>query len=390
MGMLPTQGSQPYAATRLTSSVARGAFGFLANSPALFPARGFADLTNEANILHPEPASGQFHPLLMHAQGTRQTLQELPGLLLGYPDAAGLFSSFLLQQQLQQPQLMQDSRQQRQQMQHTNGPFAAGGFATYVNPFSERERMNDVSATTSATGLHRAFSSSLPPSATNDPSHLQRHSPTPLSSLLLDEGQSAAFICPSIAAGQDSSSSSAVMPSARLGASTPERMPGGLQMTLDPFAHLYIPKPRTEDLYMLCDDNVLSVHQIILRKQIEFFVAQQDDIDNFTPNRRKEISIGQVGIRCRHCAAIPHKELTRGSMYFPATLRALYQAAQNMASVHFTGTCVQINPRLKVLLIDSQERKAVMGHGGKKYWAERAGACGVFETEKGLRFRDGN
>lgn len=105
MGMLPTQGSQPYAATRLTSSAAREAFGFLANSPALYPARGFADLTNEAKILHPEPASGQFHPFLMHAQGTRQMLQELPGLLLGYPDAAGLFPSFLLQQQLQQRQL---------------------------------------------------------------------------------------------------------------------------------------------------------------------------------------------------------------------------------------------------------------------------------------------
>lgn len=39
-------------------------------------------------------------------------------------------------------------------------------------------------------------------------------------------------------------------------------------------------------------------------------------------------------------------------------------------------------------LIDFQGRKAVMGHGGKKYWEEGAGARGIYETGLGLRFRE--
>jgi hypothetical protein len=158
----------------------------------------------------------------------------------------------------------------------------------------------------------------------------------------------------------------------------------------DPFPDVYMPC----DMYMPYDDSVLSPPQIMLRKQIEFFLAQQEDIDNFSPNRKEKISIGQVGIRCRHCAKIPRNKLTttrRCAVLFPATLvPALYQAGQNMLLLHFTDKCNYIDPQLKAQLIASKEKEATrMGRGGKKYWAEMAGARGVYETEKGLRFRAG-
>jgi hypothetical protein len=139
---------------------------------------------------------------------------------------------------------------------------------------------------------------------------------------------------------------------------------------------------------MSCDDNFLSDFQIFLRKQIEFFVAQQKDIDSFTPGRRKEISVGQVGIRCRHCASLPSKELTKGAVYFPSTLRFVYQAAQNMATDHFAGKCKRLSPQMKRQLIDLKGKKDVScrGHSGKKYWAEGAVARGIEETDRGLRF----
>jgi hypothetical protein len=210
-----------------------------------------------------------------------------------------------------------------------------------------------------------------------DPSlfHLLRH--PSLSSISSDAGLSAAFARPLI---------------------TSQRLLGGLQMpaaaaaaAAGPSSPLTLPAnmDRVEDLYLESDEDILSDHQIIVRKQIEFFVARQEDIDHFTPGRRKELSVGQVGIHCRHCAVLPHNERPRGAVYFPSTLRALYQAAQNMTAVHFTNTCQQINPELKEQLIELQETKAASGHGGKKYWAEGAVARGVYETEMGLRFRDG-
>jgi hypothetical protein len=146
---------------------------------------------------------------------------------------------------------------------------------------------------------------------------------------------------------------------------------------------------RTEDLYMECDEDFLSDYQLVLRKQIELFAAEQIDLDNFTPGRRKEISVGQVGIRCKHCALLPHTERPRGTAYFPSTFPALYQAAQNMATIHFSDTCQQISPRLKEQLIDLHKKKTVSEHGGKKYWAEGAVARGICETERGLFFRVG-
>ena len=150
------------------------------------------------------------------------------------------------------------------------------------------------------------------------------------------------------------------------------------------------PFVRTAELYMAgSDDEILSDHQILLRRQIEFFEALPKDIRSFTPGRRKEISVGQVGIRCKHCAAVlePH-ERTKGSMYFPSTLRALYQAAQNMGTVHFLDKCQYIDPEVRAQLRAYKEEKTTAGYGGKKYWAERAIRRGICETEVGLRFRN--
>ena len=147
---------------------------------------------------------------------------------------------------------------------------------------------------------------------------------------------------------------------------------------------------RTAPLYMPRDDDILSSHQIILRRQIEFFEARFEDIQSFTPGRRKEISVGQVGIRCKHCAAAlePHQR-TKGNMYFPSTLRALYQAAQNMGTTHFIGKCPRLPWEVKQKLHEYTEMRAISGHGGKKYWADGAVSLGIYETDRGLRFRDG-
>jgi hypothetical protein len=140
-------------------------------------------------------------------------------------------------------------------------------------------------------------------------------------------------------------------------------------------------------MYMQKDEFFLSAHQNILRKQIEFFVANQEDIDNFYANRRKFIRIGQVGIRCRYCAVIPDKKPIKGAMYFPAFLRSIYQAGQNMLSEHFGDKCQYIDPQLKAQLIELQRKNT--GHGGKDYWAQAAVALGIEETKGGLWFNSG-
>lgn len=324
--------------------------------PALMASRGFPDFNR---VTHPHVAAVNpfyAHQAMIYGQGA-----QLPGLNMGYPEAAGL-SPFLLHEQLQ-----------------ARAFLAAQGLANSGNIVTGGLQMSDPSIASLRGGSVPQLAGSF---ATMDPSLLSPLSYPPelqrqtFSGSFPSQSQAGLAVARPI--------SSAAMPSSSFPASAAQHVLGGVQQSL--------PDPnqtaKTEDLYMPCDDDVLSDHQIVLRKQIEFFVAQQIDIDNFTPGRRKEISVGQVGIRCKHCAVLQPSERPRGAVYFPSTLRAIYQAAQNMASVHFADACEHIHPSLKVELIE-QERKAVMGHGGKKYWAEGAMARGIYETERGLRFREG-
>jgi hypothetical protein len=58
-----------------------------------------------------------------------------------------------------------------------------------------------------------------------------------------------------------------------------------------------------------------------------------------------------------------------------------------LATVHLADACKKIDPDLRALLIEMQKKRPVMGHGGKKYWADGAMELGVYETNRGLRFR---
>jgi hypothetical protein len=142
------------------------------------------------------------------------------------------------------------------------------------------------------------------------------------------------------------------------------------------------------DLYMPRDEFVLSEHQILLRKQMEFFQATSEDIQVVTPGRRNEIWVGQVGIRCKHCArGLGKHQYVKGTMYFPATLRAVYQAAQNCGKVHLSDICPKVSTEVKNQLKAYMEMPTTSGYGGKQYWSDCATARGVYETADGLRFR---
>jgi hypothetical protein len=371
----------------LSTSVAREDFGSSSVASALFATRGNPNLSrtrNEAAMLPSNTtAFGLFHPL-MQAQGTFQESQDLHGLRLGYPEALGYPPSLSLQQQQQmQRALLQEQHLlfQQQKIQRAIALHASGGVASYCNSFADA-RMNEPSFATA--GLRGGFpTASLPPFATLNQSLLYHLQLASQSSLSPHSGR------PCVPAETcRSRPSAATIPSASIPDSTSQRLLGGLQEIFpSPPVIVGSTMSRTADLYMPVDDTFLSDQQIIIRKQIEFFVCGQIDIDNFSPSRQKGLSVGQVGIRCKHCADLPPWLRSAGAVYFPSTLQAIYQAGQNMAAIHLSNTCEIIDPRVKDLLIQLQNTKAVHGHGGKRYWAEGATSRGLYETERGLRFR---
>jgi hypothetical protein len=136
------------------------------------------------------------------------------------------------------------------------------------------------------------------------------------------------------------------------------------------------------------DDRLkLTRHQFLLRHQIEAFEATDDDVTTHTRGRNKPITLGQVGIRCRHCAHLPVAKRQKGSVYFPATLLGLYQASQNMSATHMQcGLCNEMPFTIKHTFAMLMSTKSSCSGTGKHYWAQTAKTIGLVDTEEGIRF----
>lgn len=134
---------------------------------------------------------------------------------------------------------------------------------------------------------------------------------------------------------------------------------------------------------------VMSEYQCMLRQQIVFVENSLTESKNEGKTQGRNIPIvpGQVGILCKHCAQIAPRNRPRGSIYYPAKLHRIYQAAQNMAHNHFTTSCQSIPPDIRNQLVALKERKAVTVGAGKEYWLSSAISSGVRENEHGLFFQ---
>ncbi len=148
---------------------------------------------------------------------------------------------------------------------------------------------------------------------------------------------------------------------------------------------------RSMPLALPSDSMVLSEYQVLLREQIELFEATPDDTRPHDQGRKRQVVVGQVGIRCRFCQDVVRAARSRGAVYFPVRLENLYQAGQNMGSNHFCRTCPRIPEDLKekmIQLAHESSRSSTSG-SGKKYWSDGVKALGVTEHENGgLRFAD--
>ena len=84
--------------------------------------------------------------------------------------------------------------------------------------------------------------------------------------------------------------------------------------------------PMADDL----DDAKLSSSLAFLRRQLEYFQATAADVDiRKKKGGRRTVHVGQVGIRCVHCAHRPAEERSTGAVAFPTSTGQVYQAVRN-------------------------------------------------------------
>jgi hypothetical protein len=292
-----------------------------------------------------------------------------------------LASSLRQQQQQQQP--MQPShpnlgalRQQQQPMQPSHPNLGGGNTFMHnnLNPHTNNHQLPGHQLPGVPWGTDQIMSSSLDPSA---------------------------IFAPNM---RDSSGNNAA---ALLNSLIPQRQQLPQQLSLQqehqyhqpPALTTSAPPPRHEEafkpglahrdpilLFMDCDDDSLSEYQCFLRQQIEAFEAGLDDVKGTAQGRNTPIQLGQVGIRCRHCASLPKAARPRGAVYYSQKIEGVYQVAQNMSKVHILGRCSQVPDHVKRKLLELKQVNQ-RASGGKDYWGDGLRALGIYEDGRCMRFQ---
>ena len=90
------------------------------------------------------------------------------------------------------------------------------------------------------------------------------------------------------------------------------------------------------------DEVHLSDSLAFLRRQLEYFPATAEDVEvrKGKGGRHRTVHVGQVGIRCIHCAHRPADERSTGAVAFPTSTGLVYQAVRNWQRESVSG-CVQ-------------------------------------------------
>mmetsp|Transcript_2369 Transcript_2369/g.6272 ORF Transcript_2369/g.6272 Transcript_2369/m.6272 type:complete len:579 (+) Transcript_2369:1961-3697(+) len=149
-------------------------------------------------------------------------------------------------------------------------------------------------------------------------------------------------------------------------------------------------RPRTlpSIISLNSDTHVLSPYQCLLREQIEAFEATQEDVRYNDSRMNRQIVLGQVGLRCRHCANQAQWCRAPSAAYYPTRMDAIYQVGQNLAKNHILEGCASIPPdiRKKLLKLRSERARA---SGGKDYWRQASIYIGLTQQPnvEGVRFK---
>lgn len=135
----------------------------------------------------------------------------------------------------------------------------------------------------------------------------------------------------------------------------------------------------------------LSQFLCFLREEVcEVYKATEQDVRE--RKKSKQVKVNQVGIRCRFCCHLPHRERTGRSSCFPSSIDRIYQSVTMMIREHFS-ICDHFpaETRKKYMKLKQNTKKGEME--SKTHWRKAAKTLGMMDvhnsyTGKGIFFRE--
>jgi hypothetical protein len=128
------------------------------------------------------------------------------------------------------------------------------------------------------------------------------------------------------------------------------------------------------------DKEWLSDMDCFIRKQLEVFCADQDDVSTAQNDRKYPVFVGQVGIRCIHCSMA--KGATGTAVAFPYAISQIYESVREFQRLHL-DSCENLPATTKAKLAafkGSSSLSSVL----RKYYVIAAKALGLHDTREGI------
>lgn len=131
------------------------------------------------------------------------------------------------------------------------------------------------------------------------------------------------------------------------------------------------------------DPDFLSPYQCELRKHIELFEAEPEEVrESVTPGRKGKVVVGQVGLRCRYCAGVHRSSRSKGAVNYSHTIEGLYQIAQNIAKLHLCERCIHIPSDVKKRMLQLRAYcSRSPPRNCKNHWIRSIRQRGVYEFQ---------
>jgi hypothetical protein len=156
------------------------------------------------------------------------------------------------------------------------------------------------------------------------------------------------------------------------------------------------------------DPQHLNGIHCFVRRHLEVFAANNDDVNAPAPGRRTRIVLGQVGIRCIHCASLPPRRRVKRSICYPPSVKGMYHAVSNMKFDHF-GICrsLPVEARAEFASLrasctrrigaseessntasaGSKNKKGSSSSSTAQYYHASGKKLGLVDTDSGIRFK---
>lgn len=144
------------------------------------------------------------------------------------------------------------------------------------------------------------------------------------------------------------------------------------------------PSPSSRILLAIPDDKEwLSDMDCYIRKQLEVFCANEDDVAAAQADRKYPISVGQVGIRCIHCSIAQGTDAVGHAIAYPFSISGIYESVREFHRLHL-DSCENLPPSSRAKLANLKGASS-LSSVLRKYYNLAAKALGLQDTKDGIR-----